>query len=1062
MNKKLNKVIGILEERYNNLFSYSTSERILKFFNSNIDGNPEKLEFDDSNWENVTIPFEWDTKNDVWFRKKIVVPNDINGISIKGSKLEVCGNGYMSGTAIVIGHGEMYIDGRKIFEELNWTDFRYRNLVSSNALPGETHIIAYHFFKRQDYIDYYPRKLNLMEIHYSNIDNIVFELGSFIEEVKFAQSLTGGIYVLEEAFGNLDIEDLKNIDIYELIKLLNLLRGKLSSLKSLAKKYKVYLIGHAHIDMNWLWPMDETINICKNTFSTIEKLMKNFPNFCFSQSQAYTYRLIEENYPDLFKSMEKRIKEKRWDITASSWVESDLNMASGESIVRQILYAKKYIKEKFNFEPRVFWSPDTFGHPWTIPQILKKSGIDYYFFMRQSKRNYDLFWWEGPDGSKVLTFNSKYMAQPSAKDFIELVKFTSKSQNMDISMYVYGTGDHGGGPTAEDIMTVNKLNKKSLMPSLEFSTTHSYFDAVSDKKDTYIPTVCDEFNPIFDGCYTTHWDTKLHNRNCERLAVEAESAGAICKILDLEYPDLKKVWEITLFNQFHDILPGSGIKPAHSYSNSQAEEAEKIAKDALNGCIEEISKKIDVKKENIPFIVFNSLSWNRSDVVSIKLTDDIPKNPVVKDEDGGIYPVQIMDDMMLFIGKDIPSLGYKVYYICEGKEEHNFKSVKFRKNLTAENEFFILGIDENTGTISFLYDKKNRRFVMKKRRDEGSESENTFPLKIKVEESSNMYPATGSVLNNMLQVLYEEPHCWSAWVIGTIGSVVNLIKDPKIEVISTGPVAGIIRVKNKFKRSNIIQDIVLYSGIERIDINTYIDWKERSDPNSPCPMLKASFTPILGITKATYNIPFGSIERIADGREFPALNWVDISDNKYGLGILTDTKYGFDVKGNTIRITLIRTSHDPDPNPDEGSHKFTYSIYPHTGDFKKSDIERKGYELNHRLIASYIKNNRNDADLPEKQSFISIDSPNVILSCFKKAESSNDLIIRVYESKGRKVKTNIEFGFSVKRIEEVNLLEESLNNSSILVNSNKFSFTINPYEIKTFKILTNKLDIYKG
>lgn len=216
-------------------------------------------------------------------------------------------------------------------------------------------------------------------------------------------------------------------------------------------------------------------------------------------------------------------------------------------------------------------------------------------------------------------------------------------------------------------------------------------------------------------------------------------------------------------------------------------------------------------------------------------------------------------------------------------------------------------------------------------------------------------------------------------------------------------------------------------------------------------MLKASFTPILGNTKATFEIPFGNIERVADGREFPALNWVDVSDEEYGLTILSDTKYGFDVKGNTIRVTLIRTSHDPDPDPDRGTHNFTYSLYPHKGDFKGEDIiVRKGYELNHRFIASYIKTSNDSFTLAETKSFVSIDSPNVILTCFKKAENNDGLVLRIYESKGRRVKTTIRLGFGVEKVEEVDLIERPVEDTNFLFKNNKLAFKIDPFEIKTF------------
>ncbi|MBA7567285.1 hypothetical protein ES708_08994 [subsurface metagenome] len=547
-------------------------------------------------------------------------------------------------------------------------------------------------------------------------------------------------------------------------------------------------------------------------------------------------------------------------------------MANGEAIIRQILYGKKYIKEKFGFEPEVFWSPDTFGHPWTIPQILKKSGIDYFYFMRASKKEQDLFWWQGSDGLKVLAFNSKYIGKMNAHDLCELTKYTDKKQKTKTSMYVYGIGDHGGGPTAEDIKVANKLNSRQVFPRLEFSTTHNYFDAISKQKNIDIPTVGDEFNPIMDGCYSTHWDTKVHNRNCERLILQAETTGTVAKLLGNKYPDLEKPWKVTLFNQFHDILPGSAVKPSYDYSNNQAEKAEKMAKDTVSFSIKEISKKIRIKKKGFPVIVFNNLSWERTDMVGIELSSIIPNNPVIKDGDGNVYPVQILNGKLIFIAKAVPSLGYKVFYIFEGKGDD---TQILTKPLTLENEFFTLKIDSGTGTISYLYDKKSNKLVIKKRRDEGALSDNSFPIKQEAVESSNDNPITAVTMNNMLQVLYEEPHRMSSWVIGPISKIVNLIKNPEIEIISAGPVAGIVRIKNKFSKSTIIQDIIIYKGVNRIDFNTTINWGEKSDSTIEAPMLKASFTPILANTKATYEIPFGNIERVADGREEILSNVVD-------------------------------------------------------------------------------------------------------------------------------------------------------------------------------------------
>jgi len=1040
MPKRQNKIIDAFTARAEQFLSYKTEDRNIKFIQGDVAGNPEENDYSDNLWEEVTLPYNWDTGNDAWFRKEIIIPEKINGISIAGSELSIRGKSTWACPVLNI-QTKLYINGKEVFAAQNYMDFSFLQVVSSNISPGEKHVIAVHTYGKEGVVAFYSA-MPVIEVCCSSIDNMAFELESFTEELKFAQSLPGGTDIVEGAFNGIESEDIEAMDIHKLLSLIDNIRDNMSSLKPLSKQYVIHLIGHAHIDMNWLWPMEETVDVCRDTFSTVMKLMNNSPDLCFSQSQAYTYKIIEEKYPELFKRISKRIKEGRWDITASTWVELDLNMVNGESIARQILYAKKYIKDKFNFEPKVFWSPDTFGHPHTIPQILKKSGIDYFYFMRASKKDYDLFWWKGLDGSKVLSFNGSYLGGINPGVLVKLAKYVQESQGTKTSMHIYGIGDHGGGPTAEDVRVINKLNEKPVFPKLVFSTTHNYFDAIS-KQDIDVPVVSDEFNPIFDGCYTTHWDTKVHNRMCERLVLTAETIAAAAKILGYKYPDLEELWKATLFNQFHDILPGSAIRPSYEYSNSQAEKTEKIAKDIISNCIKYISEKVKIESNGIPVLVFNSLSWDRTDVASVELLDNIYENPVVKDEDGNTFPAQVIDEKLIFVAEDIPSLGFKVFYICEGSSGSN--SI-LTKPLTLENKFFTLEVNEKTGTISYLYDKINNKEVIREVRDEGAFPSNTFPLKLMTLESN--IPGTVVSMNNMLQVLYEDPHYNSAWVIGPISKVENLIKNPEIEVTCNGPVAGKIRIKHKFNKSTIIQDISLYKDINKIDFNTYIDWCEKADNNSASPMLKASFTPILSSTKATFDMPFGNIERVADGREYPALNWVDISDDEYGFSLLSDTKYGFDVKGNTVRITLIRTSYEPDPDPDRGKHNFTYSIYPHKGNFMDANTAMKGYELNNPLIASYVERERDNSILQHSKSFVSIDLPNIILTCFKKAEENDDLILRVYESNGKESKSTIKLGFDIDSVEEIDLIERSVTNSNIVQTGKELTFTIKPFEIK--------------
>ena len=1020
MSEKLVRVIDALKRRLRVLVAYR-EQKEWRFERGKMRG-AERLDYDDASWKTVTFPYSWKSKGEEgWFRRKIVVPEEIEGVSTRGSRIEIFS------PSVMLTPTEVFVDGKKVFSAEHWADFRGpRILISSDASPGKKHLIVIHTLAKEGLVS-----IPSIEVCYNKVDDLAFELSSFIEELKFAQRLSGGKELSEKAISGLEPGVILKLEPHELLATIERMRKTLSPLRSLAKKYVIHLIGHAHIDMNWLWPWEETVDICRRDFDTVTRLMEEFPELCFSQSQAVTYKIVEEKFPQIFERIKQAVKKGRWDVTASTWVEGDLNMANGEAIVHQILYGKGYVREKLGVEPKICWEPDTFGHPWSIPQILRKSGISYYYFMRCGK-GHPMFWWEGPDGSRVLAFNSVYNAFVNPEQLARLSEEFERRFGTKTSMFVYGVGDHGGGPTKEDIKIARKLNEKDVFPRVEFSTTERFFEAISKEKPN-LPVVRDELNFIFDGCYTTHSDIKKHNRKCERLLLEAEIAGSIAKLLGGDYPALKESWEKTLFNQFHDILDGSAIHLSYEHSNKLAEEAEKEAEKAIFKSLSIIARNVKTEREGLPVLVFNPLAWERTDIVRMNLPENLPSSFVIEDEEGNICPAQVLEEKLLFVASKVPPLGYKVFYIVEGeKEEGNIAS---KEPLTLENEFFTLRIDEKSGTIAFLYDKENDRFVMSRQR-EGARGPERLEL-------------TCPVMNNLLQVLYELPHGMSAWVIGPIGSIKNLVTNPEIKLISSGPVVGKIRIKHKFEKSTITQDISLYRNIRRVDFEVNIDWRQVASSDEEAPMLKVSFTPILNKTRATFEIPFGHIERVADGREMPALQWVDISDEEYGLSLLSDTKYGFDVRGNTIRMTLVRTSYEPDPAPDVGEHNFRYALYPHMGNWKDADTARKGYELNHPLIGVTISSK--GKNLPSEKSFVRIEPSNVIMSCLKKAEKSDDLILRLYESKGEKAKVKVELGFSIREAQETDLLERPIK-SPLNRESYGFSFSIDPHEIKTFRL----------
>ncbi|MFQ6095891.1 MAG: alpha-mannosidase, partial [Candidatus Bathyarchaeia archaeon] len=589
-------------------------------------------------------------------------------------------------------------------------------------------------------------------------------------------------------------------------------------------------------------------------------------------------------------------------------------------------------------------------------------------------------------------------------------------------MFVYGVGDHGGGPTFEDAAAAHEIQKKPALPRVTFSSAQEFFREIEAQLNgVSLPVVKDELNTIFDGCYTTHGDIKRYNRLCERLLVDAEKLCVASGVYPRE--KLRRAWLNMLFNQFHDILCGSGTHEAYDYPRELAEETVEIARDAIRTSMERIANSIQFSRSGVPVVVFNALSWDRTDIVRAEVPGDlIPENPIVVSADGETGPAQVTGDEVLFVA-EVPSMGYKTYYLTGGGAR--FDSLV--KDGDLENKYLKVELDEASGAIGSMYDKVNGRFVFKK----------------------VMSEATRPEASNLLQVLYEAPHRMSAWIIGEISRVDNLIRGADVHLVEDGPVRATVKVVHRFSNSEITQYVSLYRGVPRVDFHTVIDWREVSDEKTDAPMLKVSFTPILGTAKATFEIPFGYIERPSDGKEVPALRWVDLSDEEYGVSLLNDSKYGFDVKGNTVRMTLVRTSYSPDTRPDYGKHEILYSIYPHKGDWRKARTFRRGYEVSHPL-ESIVVTNPSKGRMPETKSFIQVKPENVVVSCVKKAEDSNDIVVRMYDATGEGAEAELILGFKAEEAAEVNLMEKEI--GQLKMENGTINVSLKPFEIKTIII----------
>jgi alpha-mannosidase len=801
------------------------------------------------------------------------------------------------------------------------------------------------------------------------------------------------------------------------------------------REYTAYLIGHAHIDLSWLWRWEETVHdIATHTFLGTLAEMDKMPGLTFAQSQAAIYDAIEKKYPSLFEMITRKIKEGTWVPVGGMWVEPDLNMPDGESLARQFLYGKRYFLEKFGMDVKVGWNPDSFGHNWQLPQILRKSGISYYVFERCAPppEPTPVFWWEGKDGSKVLAYVPPGWYNVELKSGLsEIFSQATKNTALKDFMILYGEGDHGGGPRNSDVEAIKKFKKDKAQPKMEFVVPEDYFKKIEASK-IQIPAVKRELNFTFPACYTTQAGTKKNNRKSENLLLTAEKFSALAATSGYRdyYPerDLDESWKIVLRNQFHDILDGSSIGPVYDEGREFYKEVFERGKRALDFSLESITSMIDTRGEGIPLVVYNQLFWERTEPVAseVSLLQDSPSASIkVLDSSSAEIPVQIIEKRgdgdrnfyrFVFMAENIPSFGYKVFRIASTESTPEFKTSLSVSASGLENEFFRVTIDPYTGWIKSIFDKTNGREVLA---GEG----------------------------NVLQAIEDEPESMSAWELGLKDTLAKIGESgAAMGIIETGPVRATVRVKNIFRDSEFQQDIVLYNKFPRIDCQMNFNWQERKL------MIKAAFPVNVKAETAEYEIPFGSVTRPSDGTEVPALKWIDVSDasGDYGVSLLNDCKYGFDVKGNTMRISIIHGATAPDPEADRGSHELFYSLYPHRGTWKEANTIRRGYELNNPFLARVGMIHA--GTLPAVHSFIQVEPENVIVSSFKKEMGYYDhgVILRLYESLGKKTEAKINFPWSVD-VYETDLIERQ--SKKIEQAGKTVLLTVEPYEIKTIKVV---------
>lgn len=857
----------------------------------------------------------------------------------------------------------------------------YGDWVNMNDLDGER---LYVYLQVRD---------KRVEEYYYNVETPYQYLKYMDENSEEYQKILG---CLNDSLSIIDIRNPYSEEFYESLKEANdFLKENLYN-QSYNMLSHATLVGHTHIDVAWLWQYLHTRDKAVRSFATEVNLLNEYDEHRFMSSQAQLYEYVKEDQPDLYEQIKKLVAEGKWEPEGSMWVEPDMNLISGESIVRQILYGKRFFKDEFDADCKILWLPDVFGYTAALPQILEKSGVKYFMTAKLSTNQvnrfpYDTFTWKGIDGSEVLSHclnYTNYTPNIENGEIFPAWKYYNQKDINDDILILFGYADGGGGVTAEQIERLKRLEKGLPgVPKVKLGTASDYFERLENKvsENKHLPIWNGEiYYENHRGTYTSMGRIKKQNRKCEFLLSNAQWLWMLRNVFENdEFPknEFDKAMKIMLLNQFHDVLPGTSIKEVYEDTDALYKEAFAIGEDICKSAI----CKIIEKGSDTDITVFNPYCE--------------PVCGYVEHNDELIYV------------ENVPAKGYAVY-----KAENNIEDelVSVEGNII-ENQFYIIRLSDS-GEIESLFDKKAGRECFK----------------------------TNA---NHLRVFDDKPLMEDNWNLDAFYTEreYDMPKPDKVYLKKKTGEYAIIRTERKYMNSSIVQDMIVYARSPRIDFKTDIDWKEHSH------VLKAEFPVDVNAVNATYEIQFGYVQRPTicntswDEARFEvcAHKWADISDNGYGMALLNDCKYGYSAKNSTISLTLLRCGCYPNPDADKEKHSFTYSILPHSGSFCDADVVKEAYLLNNPLFA--VPKAVTDA-------YSLVECTGAVLDTIKPSEVGDGWIFRIYEPYNKSENVKLKCGFNVKKAEFTDLMETEKIDIAHTVNDNEIEFSIKPFEIVTLKV----------
>ncbi|WP_320929433.1 glycoside hydrolase family 38 C-terminal domain-containing protein [Hungatella sp.] len=869
--------------------------------------------------------------------------------------------------------------------------------------------------------------------------------------------------VLNDTISLLDLRDAYSDDFYRSVEAARAYIAK-ALYEDLAGDDTVIAtcIGHTHIDVAWWWTVAQSREKAARSFATVLELMDEYPEYRFMSSQPVLYTFVKERYPELYEEIKRRAAEGRWEPEGGMWLEADCNLTSGESLVRQFLYGKRFFQEEFGVDSRVLWLPDVFGYSGALPQIMKKCGIDYFMTTKLSWNQFnkvpdDTLLWEGIDGTKVLTHLISTLGVGQSVDRFFTTyngilhpdaimggwqRYQNKEMNHDI-LVAFGYGDGGGGPTREMLETGRRMEKGIRgIPKVRQESSLTYFTELFERvKDSRrLHTWTGEFYFEYHrGTYTSMARNKRSNRKSELLLMDLELLSVLAEKRGMAYPaeDLERLWKMVLLNQFHDILPGSSIKEVYEVTKREYEQL-----------AEEGGRLLKERKEAVAgagdgVTVFNTLGFTRS---SLTVLPDGVKSLTDK---GETLPSQEIGGLRYSLTGEIPSKGYSVYGAV--REVDGGTAGEAAGGTEAAGGVVENSAAESGGDTSFSVLKTADGFVITTPFAKvDMAADGSFTSLLDLLESRQVWKAGEA--GNRLRIYEDKPIYYDNWDIDVFYTEKywDLDEPASIAVTSEGPLCLQITVNRSFMHSRMIQDIRFYAHSPRIDFNTWVDWKEHQY------LLKAGFPVDVHTDEAAFDIQFGNVVRKThtntswDRARFESCGhkWMDVSESGYGVSLLNDCKYGHSVREGCIELTLIKSGIEPNPDTDNEEHVFTYSLYPHQGTWREADTQKEAADLNQPLSAV-------NGGMPgESYGFAGVKGDSVVLETVKRSEDGNGIILRLYESRNKRVNAKVSLSCAPVTVTECNLLEEPVDEAGgLMIDRDGFSFVIKPYEIKTYKVV---------